>query len=148
VGHEQNAEPRWLLPMICRAGHITKHDIGAIRIKQTETFVELMPESVDKFLKAIGPGCKVDKTVTMKRLDAAPDLGRGSGKKLFSKKKPSNVDKLARRSKFKPNNKGKKPYKSQFEKGGASGSVVPGSSPLKRKKKKLRESIKVYSHDD
>jgi ATP-dependent RNA helicase DeaD len=142
VGREQNAEPRWLLPMLCRAGHITKHDIGAIRIKQTETFVELTPESVDKFMQAIGPGGKVDKTVTMKRLDAAPDLGRGGGKKPFAKKKPFNADKPAHRGKFKPSNKGKKPYKSQFEKTAASGPGEPGSSPLKRKKKKKNKNKK------
>ena len=87
-------------------------------------------------------GGKVDKTVTMKRLDAAPDLGRGGGKKPFAKKKPFNADKPAHRGKFKPSNKGKKPYKSQFEKTAASGPGEPGSSPLKRKKKKKNKNKK------
>jgi ATP-dependent RNA helicase DeaD len=145
VGREQNAEPRWLLPMLCRAGHITKNDIGAIRIQQTETFVELTPESVDKFMEAIGPGGKVDKTVTMKRLDTVPDVGRGSGKKTFAKKKAFGAGKPAHRGKFKPNTKGKKPYKSQFEKANTSGAAEPGSSPLKRKKKKKnKKKVKSF----
>ncbi len=99
VGRDQNAEPRWLLPMLCRAGHITKNEIGAIRIQQTETFVELTSESVAKFLEAVGPGGKVDKGVILTRLDGVPDVARGgSGKKTFAKKKPYSADKSADRS--------------------------------------------------
>lgn len=61
VGRKHNAEPRWLLPMLCRAGHITKRDIGAIKIHQNETHIELAPGSVDKFLEAIGPSRKVER---------------------------------------------------------------------------------------
>src|SRR5690606_26686960 len=28
VGRRQNAEPRWLIPMLCRTGGITKREIG------------------------------------------------------------------------------------------------------------------------
>ena len=37
LGHNRHAEPRWILPMICRRGHLTKADIGAIRVFQRET---------------------------------------------------------------------------------------------------------------
>ena len=80
VGREQNAEPRWLLPMLCRAGHITKDEIGAIRIHQTETHVELTSESVEGFLKAIGPSGKVEKNVTMTRMDSAPQAPKNGRK--------------------------------------------------------------------
>ncbi len=30
IGSKKNADPKWLLPMLCRRGKITKHDIGAI----------------------------------------------------------------------------------------------------------------------
>ncbi len=72
VGRKHNAEPRWLLPMLCRAGHITKNDIGAIRIQQNETQFELTPESAEKFLEAIGPGRKIEKSITVNRLKGAP----------------------------------------------------------------------------
>jgi ATP-dependent RNA helicase DeaD len=32
IGRRQNADPRWILPLLCRRGHITRNDIGAIRI--------------------------------------------------------------------------------------------------------------------
>ena len=62
VGRQQSAEPRWLLPMLCRAGHLTKRDIGAIRIGETESYVELAPECVERFLSVIGPGRTLEKT--------------------------------------------------------------------------------------
>jgi ATP-dependent RNA helicase DeaD len=41
VGRERNADPKWLLPEICRQGEVTKKDIGEIRIFDTETRFEL-----------------------------------------------------------------------------------------------------------
>ncbi|MEL7317558.1 MAG: DEAD/DEAH box helicase [Pseudomonadota bacterium] len=41
VGRRQNAEPRWLLPLICRRGHITRNEIGAIRIGQEESWFQV-----------------------------------------------------------------------------------------------------------
>lgn len=41
VGRSKNADPKWLLPMICRRGKITKQEIGAIRIFEHETHVEI-----------------------------------------------------------------------------------------------------------
>jgi ATP-dependent RNA helicase DeaD len=33
LGRKQRAEPRWLVPMLCRIGQVTGADIGAIRIE-------------------------------------------------------------------------------------------------------------------
>jgi len=41
LGHKHRADPRWLLPMICRAGHVTKREVGAIKIYQNETHFEI-----------------------------------------------------------------------------------------------------------
>ena len=65
VGHKHKAEPRWLLPTLCRAGHITKKDIGSIKIQQNETHVELAPGVMEKFLEAVGPSRKIEKTITV-----------------------------------------------------------------------------------
>jgi ATP-dependent RNA helicase DeaD len=79
VGRDHNAEPRWLLPTLCRAGHITKRNIGAIRVQERETYVELSPDSIDGFLEAIGPSRKMEKTITVDRLEGEPNFGGGSG---------------------------------------------------------------------
>ncbi|WP_338723209.1 DEAD/DEAH box helicase [Devosia sp. XK-2] len=54
LGRKQRAEPRWLLPMICKAGGVTKGDIGSIRIFDTETIFEVAADKVDSFLRSVG----------------------------------------------------------------------------------------------
>ena len=80
VGRDQNAEPRWLLPMLCRAGNITKNEIGRININQADTHVELTPACVDKFLAALGPSAKMEKTISVTRLKGAPSGAREGGR--------------------------------------------------------------------
>ncbi|MFB0613062.1 DEAD/DEAH box helicase [Aurantiacibacter poecillastricola] len=53
VGRRQNAEPRWLLPMICRRGHITRNEIGAIRIGQSESWFQVPRAIAGKFADAL-----------------------------------------------------------------------------------------------
>jgi ATP-dependent RNA helicase DeaD len=53
VGRNSNADPKWLLPMICRRGHVTKKDIGQIRIFDRETKFEIAREAVDRFKAAV-----------------------------------------------------------------------------------------------
>ncbi|HEY5411366.1 MAG TPA: DEAD/DEAH box helicase, partial [Caulobacteraceae bacterium] len=53
LGRNKNAEARWLLPMICRRGHLTKGDIGAIRVFDRETRFEITAEAAPRFEAAI-----------------------------------------------------------------------------------------------
>jgi ATP-dependent RNA helicase DeaD len=53
VGRRQKADPRWLLPLLCRRGHITKGEVGAIRIGDAETFVQIPRAAAKKFADAI-----------------------------------------------------------------------------------------------
>ncbi len=52
IGRAQNADPRWLLPLICRAGGVTKTEIGAIRIFDNETRFEIVADVADAFALA------------------------------------------------------------------------------------------------
>jgi len=76
VGRNDRAEPRWLLPMLCRMGDISKDDIGAIRVQETETFVELKDKSVAGFLKALGPDMSLEEGAVLTKLDHVPDTSR------------------------------------------------------------------------
>ncbi|HEX2761903.1 MAG TPA: DEAD/DEAH box helicase [Rhizomicrobium sp.] len=49
VGRERNADPKWLLPEICRQGEVTKKDIGAIRVFEMETLFQVDPAIAPKF---------------------------------------------------------------------------------------------------
>ena len=102
VGRKHNAEPRWILPMLCRAGHITKRDIGAIKIHQEETHVELAPGCVDKFLEELGPSRKMEKTISVDRLQGVPQ--QPSEKKYASGREKS------KSAPFGKGDKKRKPY--------------------------------------
>jgi ATP-dependent RNA helicase DeaD len=72
VGHKDRAEARWLLPRICEAGGITRDAIGAIRVQQTETFVQIAKAAAEAF----GSGGAFDDGVRMSRLDGEPPLAQ------------------------------------------------------------------------
>ncbi|WP_292172169.1 DbpA RNA binding domain-containing protein, partial [Mesorhizobium sp.] len=66
VGRRQNAEPRWLIPMLCRTGNISKREIGAIKMQPEETFVQIAADWADRFLAAIGPDRKLQNNIAVK----------------------------------------------------------------------------------
>ncbi|OJU14863.1 MULTISPECIES: DEAD/DEAH box helicase [unclassified Sphingomonas] len=53
IGRRQNADPRWILPLLCRRGHITRADVGAIRILANETHFEVRRAIEAKFRSAL-----------------------------------------------------------------------------------------------
>ena len=79
VGRNDHAEPRWILPLVLRVGNLEKDAIGAIRVRDTETFVEIAEVQAAVLEAALGEGGLVEDGVTARRLDAAPDLGRPAG---------------------------------------------------------------------
>lgn len=106
VGRKQNAEPRWLIPMLCRNGNLTKRDIGAIKMQPEETFVEFSQEGAERFLSAIGPDKTLERGIRVKPLAGVPDFSQAKREGTFEKKKPF-ADKPAR-----PQEGGKPKWKS------------------------------------
>jgi ATP-dependent RNA helicase DeaD len=53
AGRRHNADPRWLLPLICRYGHVGRQEIGAIRIAANESYFEVTPRATPGFIKAL-----------------------------------------------------------------------------------------------
>ena len=49
VGRGRNADPKWLLPEICRQGEVTKKDIGAIRVFDMETLFQIDAREAARF---------------------------------------------------------------------------------------------------
>ena len=143
IGRKHSAEPRWLIPMLCKAGKITKRDIGAIILNQNNTFVELKPASVEGFLQAVGPDMRLEKTVAVKRMDKAPDPATDTGGEQSYKKK--------RRKDRKPFDRKKPGGKSNFrgdsEKNTdfSSGNDQKSAGETDRKKKKPRKNKRSES---
>ncbi len=85
IGRRQNADPRWILPLLCRRGHITKNEIGAIRIAANETFFQV-PRSVEaKFRAALArtavPGGEDESGITIEPSPETPrDSARSNGR--------------------------------------------------------------------
>ena len=74
VGRDDRAEPRWLLPLLCRTGNLDKDAIGAIRVQKSESFVEIAQAGVSGFLDALGDDRQLEEGVKVRQLDTAPDL--------------------------------------------------------------------------
>lgn len=53
IGRRQNADPKWLLPLLCKLGGVTRREIGAIRIFERDTRFEVDAESADAFAASI-----------------------------------------------------------------------------------------------
>src|SRR5206468_859161 len=53
AGRRHNADPRWLLPLICRYGHVGRADIGAIRIAANESYFQVSERAAAGFTKAL-----------------------------------------------------------------------------------------------
>ena len=152
VGRRQNAEPRWLIPMLCRTGNISKREIGAIKMQPEETFVQIAADWADRFLAAIGPDRKLQNNIAVKRLEGTPDLSRAGyqpprpdkkphrGKRAFDENAPQSAHKPkfekraalsdGQRPPFEAKPWAGKPGKPKFDKAG----------PAKHKKSKNRPS--------
>lgn len=70
LGHRQRAEPRWILPMICRAGHVTKKEVGAIKILQNQLYFEISASHGERFSDVIKREGTGEDNVEIKLLDA------------------------------------------------------------------------------
>ena len=87
IGRKQNADPKWLLPMICRRGHVTKPDIGAIRITENETRFEIANSVVAKFVSAAKTEADDDVKIEMMAGAPEPTAEKREFKKPFAKPK-------------------------------------------------------------
>jgi len=73
VGRSQNADPRWILPLLCRRGHVSRTDIGAIRLTANETLFEVAGPAAVRFLEAVGhTGLEDDDGVVITRAEGPP----------------------------------------------------------------------------
>jgi ATP-dependent RNA helicase DeaD len=53
IGRRQNADPRWILPLICRRGHLGRGEVGSIRIGNGETMFEVRRDVAARFADAL-----------------------------------------------------------------------------------------------
>jgi ATP-dependent RNA helicase DeaD len=141
VGRKESAEPRWLLPLLCRAGHLTKRDIGAIRIQHDETYVELASDSVERFHAALGASLMLEKSIRVKRLDAAPDTSSAPRVEPRAKANPkrgyaSEAGEVPMEDRSQSKSKTKNPNKRKLAATEGKKMRKPASAAVKRKSRK------------
>ncbi|MBN9348119.1 MAG: DEAD/DEAH box helicase [Devosia sp.] len=56
LGRKHRADPKWLLPMICKAGGVTKRDVGSIKILDHETRFEISADRAVEFAERATAG--------------------------------------------------------------------------------------------
>ncbi|MEQ9316960.1 MAG: DEAD/DEAH box helicase [Henriciella sp.] len=102
VGRKSGAEPRWLLPMLCKSGGLDRSQIGAIRIEENHTRVELRPDSIESFFAVIGPEGRIEKSITAWREGEQPP---------FRKDKSSADNPMQSTARIVPKSDSKKPHR-------------------------------------
>ena len=70
VGRSKNADPKWLIPLLCRRGGIEKRDIGKIQVLARETRVEISPAAAERFAQGVRKPDPKDKNIHIEPLDA------------------------------------------------------------------------------
>jgi ATP-dependent RNA helicase DeaD len=71
VGRSKQAEPRWLIPMLCKAGGLTRRQLGTIKIHDYETHVEIDASSINDFMAHVGgDGGRLEKQIVVTRIEA------------------------------------------------------------------------------
>ena len=73
VGRAQRADPKWLLPMLCRRGGVDKRDIGRMVILDGETRFEILTATAERFAKAASRPDEKEPKIFIRRLDAGVD---------------------------------------------------------------------------
>ncbi len=73
VGRRKNADPKWLIPLICRLGHVTKREIGSIRVFDSETKFEIAKDVAERFAQTVKGQAEGDN-----RIEPAADPGARS----------------------------------------------------------------------
>lgn len=104
TGRHNKAEPRWLLPLICRVGQITNTDVGAIRIDNHETYVEIAAHAAEDFADNIADGID-EKGIIITRSDA-PAAKTGSAARKHHTRKQYKGSPEVKRTRSGPKGKG------------------------------------------
>ena len=131
IGRRNNADPRWILPVLCRRGEITRNEIGAIRVGQAETFFQIPRKVADTFASAVVRTAKADGE-------------EGSISIERSEQGPREMAKVNRRARtngqafHKPKHKGKRPAAKQPRAHHQPRAKAGEGKPAKQHKRKQR----------
>jgi ATP-dependent RNA helicase DeaD len=122
VGRQKQADPKWLIPMICRLGHVTKKEIGSIRIFDHETKFEIANEAQAKFAAAV----KATEADDIRIEPSSPPAARSDGPRKSFGDKPYKA-----RSNDAPRAEGDRPPRKAYQGKPHDGPRAEGDAPRK-----------------
>jgi ATP-dependent RNA helicase DeaD len=100
LGRKQRADPKWLLPMICKAGGVSKRDVGSIRIEDTQTRFEIAAGKAASFAEQINRPGGTERGIVIAPAGEVDGIVRQAKPKFRKGAKPGN--KPAHRGKAAP----------------------------------------------
>ena len=89
VGRNDRADPKWLLPLLCRVGGVTKRDIGTIRVFDTDTRFEISRAVSEAFAAATANPAANEPRITQVGEGPIPERkfrGKAPGLKVRTRK--------------------------------------------------------------
>ena len=88
VGRADTAEPRWLVAMLCKAGNLSKRDIGSIKIQPKVTNIEISEETAATLKELASNKKPIERHIMIRLLDKPPE-GAGSDKGRSDRNRPN-----------------------------------------------------------
>ncbi|WP_281827164.1 DEAD/DEAH box helicase [Jannaschia rubra] len=79
AGRATGMDARRLLPVLCKAGGLTRDDIGAIRLRDGESFFQIREGAAEGFLQRLGPDMRVE-DMTVRPSDGPPAGSKPEGR--------------------------------------------------------------------
>jgi ATP-dependent RNA helicase DeaD len=120
LGRKHRADPKWLLQMICKAGGVTKRDVGSIKILDLETRFEISADKAREFGDKATAGT-LEKGVRISPSSAPGDTRKprynpAAAEKVFTEDpRPAQDETPPRKPKMKPEPKPKAKYKPKYQ---------------------------------
>ena len=73
VGRDDTAEPRWLVAMLCKAGNLSKRDIGSIKIQPKVTNIEISEQTASTLRELASNKKPIERHIMIRLLDKPPE---------------------------------------------------------------------------
>ncbi|WP_309139532.1 DEAD/DEAH box helicase [Siccirubricoccus sp. G192] len=89
LGRQGNADPRWILPFLCRRGHVTRQEIGRIRVMDRETRFEVAPYAASRFAAAARKPGEEDEHIRIEAAEAPRATPYGGPRSAAPRSGPS-----------------------------------------------------------
>ncbi len=111
LGREKMAEPKWLLPLLCRRGQVTRDEIGKIVVLPRETQFEVAEAVAQDFAAAVRRPDPRMPGVRIEPLPAGPERGERPPRERLRGSFPERAPALGRARPMKPSGRSQRGLK-------------------------------------